>query len=54
MKFIMILLTGLLIPFSISSLSEAQTYKDKYGNKTGSFKNGTFKDKYGNKTGSFK
>ena len=40
--------------FLISSFSFADTYRDKYGNKTGSFKNNTFRDKYGNKTGSFK
>ncbi len=54
MKFTMALLTALLISFSIPSSSEAQTSRDKYGNKTGSYKGGTFRDKYGNKTGSYK
>ena len=53
MKFTMALLTALLISFSIPSSSEAQTSRDKYGNKTGTYNNGTFRNKYGQKTGTY-
>ena len=37
-----------------SSFSFAETFRDQYGNKTGSVKDGVYRDKYGNKTGSIK
>ena len=54
MKMILVLLIGFGLSFSIPSASEAQTYRNQYGQKTGTFKNGTFRNQYGQKTGTFK
>ena len=54
MRVVLVLLAGLLLSFSIPPSSEAQTYRNQYGQKTGTFKNGTFRNQYGQKTGTFK
>ena len=54
MRFVLALLAGFLISYSILPSSEAQTYRNQYGQKTGTFNNGTFRNKYGQKTGTFK
>ena len=53
-RFVLVPLAGLVISYSIPPSSEAQTYRNQYGKKTGTFKNGTFRNKYGQKTGTFK
>ena len=54
-KNIFLIFSALLFVFVSSNFtSEAQTYRDKYGRKTGSYDKGTFRDKYGRNIGSYK
>ena len=53
MNFVLALLAALILSFSIPSESEAQIFRDQFGQKKGSYNNGVFRDQYGQKTGTF-